>query len=136
MPRVRWRRLTPVKKLIYFGTTSHCVECRQSLPFQMSVAGAQRAIHEPAVNNSQQPFVAFLRVPYRKQPPCLLFHSPPAPPLLPLYIINERGAAGRPSVRASAAAPATLNNNNIDSGCNKAELKRCISKIFFFARPG
>lgn len=34
---------------------------------------------------------------------------------------------GCPSVRARA----TLNNNNIDSGCNKAELKRWILKIFF-----
>ncbi len=35
-----------------------------------------------------------------------------------------------PVSQSQARARATLNNNNIDSGCNKAELKRWISMIF------
>lgn len=61
-------RPTPVKYLIYSSAASHCAECRQSLPFQMSVPDAQRASHEPTVNNSGQPSVGLLTVPYTRNP--------------------------------------------------------------------
>lgn len=71
-------RPTPQSISFYTSTTSHRAECRQSLPFQMSVDGAQRASHDSTVNNSRQASVALLVIPYTSRPQVLSSTTPRA----------------------------------------------------------